>query len=150
MFKPDLWGLLHLEEGEKGYDPDDDDINWYFQWNYQLLDEPHLDIPLVFVNREARSIALDWIQKNDIKIRFQQSSRRLIFTRSWAMFEDILYVPADQAHQFAWDPVNRFRQPDMQDRSYAGRVAPWHLAVPEAVLSIDDFIPGTIDGLMQW
>lgn len=144
LFKPGLWGPRLLEESEECYTPNKDEWNWTFHWNYRLLDEPHLDIPLVFVNREARSIALEWILEAGIK--FLENNHRIHFTRSWAMFDDILYIPADQTQQFVLDAVDRFSQPDIEGRNFQGSLSPFHLAVPEAVLSTDTFVPG----LLQW
>jgi hypothetical protein len=57
--KNGLWGLRHLTEADWDYNPDWDEANWNFDWNHKLLDKVQYEVPLVFVNREARSIALD-------------------------------------------------------------------------------------------
>jgi hypothetical protein len=152
LYKLGLWGPFHFGEGEAYHNYENDNMNWYFQWHSNLLDTPHVDIPLLSVNREARSFALESIRKssNRMGLHFKESGGRSYLTRPWSLYEDILYVPAGQIRQFGNDPHDRMRQPDMQDRYYSGGDAPINIAVPEEVLSMDDFMRGTVDGLMQY
>ncbi|OAA60191.1 hypothetical protein LEL_10814 [Akanthomyces lecanii RCEF 1005] len=67
-----------------------------------LLDgDKEFHIPLVFVNREARGIALSWLDEQGIKLEHPRPGRCL-FRRPFDRTSDTMYVP-----DVKWDDFNK-------------------------------------------
>lgn len=69
-------------------------------FQHHLLDKIQIEIPLAFVNHEARNVALSWIYKQDIKVRFSNNTQPYILTREFDPLSDALYVPFDKISDF--------------------------------------------------
>ena len=49
-------------------------------FQHHLLDNIQIEIPLAFVNHEARDVALCWIHEQDIKVRVNNNTQPYILT----------------------------------------------------------------------
>lgn len=63
---------------------------------------PQFEVPLLFVNREARGIALAWVREQGIEIRPREHRQYPIFVRPFDPMRDVLYVALDK-----WDDLLR-------------------------------------------
>jgi hypothetical protein len=134
-YKKGCWGPRHLTPGDPEYDSMNDDLNLNFEFNHTLLDPLKLNLPLFYVNHEARSVALNWIQNQNLAIRFdRQKSGQLVFIRPFNAETDTLYVARSQWHDFICEPLERPFEEDLVER---------HLGCPGPAfsrLAIDDWI----------
>lgn len=111
FWKKGLWQTSHLTEADPDYippRPGDDDPNLVFRFRHELLDEIQFDVPLAFVNHEARHIALAWLHKQGIETRICKRTRSPIFIRSFDSHRDALYIPLDQEAEALWECSDRF------------------------------------------
>src|ERR1700755_3451136 len=69
VFQKGYWHVRTITEFDEEYCNTPGAANQSFEWRYGSLDDIQIELPLAFVNREARGIALDWIIKHGIKIR---------------------------------------------------------------------------------
>lgn len=105
-------------------------------FQHHLLDNIQIEIPLVFVNHEARDVAFSWIRKHDIKMRFNNSTQSYILTRQFDPIHDALYVPLDQKIDF----LNEYRvitsglRLGSQGYYYSVQPKLTNIAIPEALL----------------
>ncbi|RHZ53849.1 hypothetical protein CDV55_100260 [Aspergillus turcosus] len=135
FFKKGCWRLRRLSESEQGYDPTDPH-HPHFYFDPELLDHVEVNVPLFFVNREARAIALAWCHSQGISIRFSGNQQSPIFARPFNSEQDVLYVPLDQWDGFLCEPYDRMFSPELLDQcvsTYALRLG--GIAVPEAQVS---------------
>ncbi|RHZ43799.1 2EXR domain-containing protein [Aspergillus thermomutatus] len=131
FFKKGCWHLRRLSESEQGYDPTDPS-HPHFYFRPELLDHVEVEVPLYFVNREARRIALAWCREQEISMRFS-GNQSPVFARPFNPEHDVLYVPLDQWDGFLCEPYDRMFAPEMLDQSvstYALELG--GIAVPEA------------------
>jgi hypothetical protein len=135
FYKNGLWGFRRRTEADDGYDAMHDELNWNFAWDYKQLDSVRYDVPLVFVNREARSMALDWIRDQGLKMRTVKDEHRLTFVRGWNPMNDILYVDLGQLEPLIFDVTKRFSEGNI-DGPVTVETHVKHLAVSPALLQI--------------
>ena len=147
FYKPGCWCPRQLTESDQRWDPNDE-FNLDLEFRYDLLDHPHIKIPLVFVNHEARAIALAWVCEQGIETHFrddssdkngdddskQQQQRLDYFVRPFNLMYDAVYVAPDQWNEFMFSSFNRSSEPDLLDKTVDVRPNITHLAVPEALL----------------
>jgi hypothetical protein len=136
FFKKECWDPRRKTEADNwqfGYYPDRDGLNWNFTWHHKRLTSTQYTLPLFFVNREARSIAVHWLHTHGISIRYLPISQKFGFTRLFDPLRDAVYVSLDQWKDFYLDPHDRFQQPDILGRSVTVEADLWHLAVPGVV-----------------
>lgn len=98
---------------------------------------PQVEIPLVFVNRSARVIALDWVQKQDIEMRFCKDRQCHIFIRQFDLKRDAVYITPDKLYDRT-ESLDRIEEPDLFDKILSFVPALSHFAIPEALLEIKD------------
>ncbi|KAI0836742.1 hypothetical protein F5Y06DRAFT_298432 [Hypoxylon sp. FL0890] len=67
IYREGCWGLRQLKETDEGYYPGLDYYNFTFEFRYDLLDDVQFDIPMAFVNREARDVALAWAREQGFR-----------------------------------------------------------------------------------
>lgn len=112
FYSKGYWCPRRLSKFDEGYDPDDEEGNLYFKFRYDFLDHPQLEVPLFFVNREARGIALAWIREQGIKIRFYENRQYPIFVRPFDPMHDARYIARDKWDELLCEPHDRGFQPD--------------------------------------
>ena len=84
-----------------------------FEARQRLLDIVQLEMPLFFVNREARKIALAWIRANNIKMRAGTKRQPLVFVHAFSPMRDVLYITPDTRDEFLSNPDNRMFEGDL-------------------------------------
>lgn len=99
---------------------------------------PQVEIPLVFVNRSARGIALDWVQKQDIEMRFCKDRQCHIFIRQFDLKRDAVYITPDKLYDCCTESLDRIQEPDLFDEIVSFVPALSHFAIPEALLQFKD------------
>lgn len=115
-----LWRPRHLIEGDDEYDPVNNEHNLTLEFRHELLERgSQIEVPLFFVNREARSIALAWIRKQGIKIRFHKDEKQYHFVRPFDPKRDALYVENDMFdfEKFLSEPIDRGFEPDLYEKT---------------------------------
>ncbi|KAJ4263513.1 hypothetical protein NW762_006332 [Fusarium torreyae] len=115
-----------------GYD------NIRFEFRHDLLTMP-VEMPLFFVNRETRGIALSWIRNNGIEIRF--SENRLHFIRRLNPEFDALYLPMEKMLDFDMEPVDRMFEPDLIERMLSEITYLRRFAMPEDFFRTEEPLP---------
>lgn len=69
--------------------------NIRLEFNYTLLEPIPLEVPIYFVNCEARGVALAWARDQGVRTRFCQEVQNHVFVRRFDNEQDTLYVVAD-------------------------------------------------------
>ncbi|GIJ91453.1 hypothetical protein Asppvi_010418 [Aspergillus pseudoviridinutans] len=144
FFKKGCWLERRLSETEQGYDPTDPS-HPHFYFSPELLDQVEVNVPLFFVNREARSIALAWCREQGISVRFSGNQQSPIFARPFNSQHDVLYVPLEQWDEFLVEPYDQMFRLDHCFSSYALEVG--GIAVPEAQVYSN---PSVLHDLFNW
>ncbi|KAM7223087.1 hypothetical protein V8F06_001643 [Rhypophila decipiens] len=120
-----LWQPFDLGEADPGYIPGTDNIG--FRFRTELLDpldsQIHpLSLSLVGVNREARLVALKWIDKHGIQYNLKSPpqnltdshfAQQITFFRPFQRKVDALYIPHSKWDAFCVEPTDRSFQPDL-------------------------------------
>ncbi|KAI0468178.1 hypothetical protein F4859DRAFT_216941 [Xylaria cf. heliscus] len=96
------------------------------EFQHSLLDDARFDIPLAFVSREARSIALAWAEEQGLKVC--SSANGPIFLCPFNPRRDVLYIAPDQWDGFLRDHIELWFgfgliEQDPEIRSHLERVA---------------------------
>ncbi|KAF4225144.1 hypothetical protein CNMCM6457_008502 [Aspergillus fumigatiaffinis] len=147
FFKKGCWRRRRLSETEQGYDPTDPS-HPHFYFDPELLDHVEVNVPLFFVNREARRIALAWCHEQGISLRFARNQQSLIFSRPFNSKHDVLYVPLDQWDGFLCEPYDQMFTPEWTGQSvstYALELGV--IAVPEAQVYSN---PAVLHEMFEW
>ena len=136
LYKSGSWGPYQLDEADTEYNTENDELNWEFRWDYNSLQETYFNVPLFFVNYEARGVALDWLHKHGIETRTiigVENRPRCVFLRSWNLERDAIYVPVKLWNEFLQEPVSRMNRAENEGRTFTMVGGIWHLAVPETL-----------------
>ncbi|KAE8307037.1 hypothetical protein BDV41DRAFT_71960 [Aspergillus transmontanensis] len=104
LYKRGCWHSRRLTQDEKGYDHNNDKCNWCHVWRHDLLDPIQLEVPLLFVNSEARGIALAWIQEQGLKMSFYEDGQAPTAIRPFDPEHDTLYISLDTWRDFSNEP----------------------------------------------
>lgn len=137
FYKKGYWCPRRLTESDEGYDPVRDDLNLLFEFRHDLLDKPQLELPLVFVNREARGIALTWVREQGITIRPRPNGnggQYPAFVLPFDPMRDALYIAFDDWNDCMMEPYDRMEEPDLLDQNVEFIPEVTHIAVSEALL----------------
>ncbi|MCJ1365048.1 hypothetical protein MMC16_004167 [Acarospora aff. strigata] len=134
FYRKGCWCPRRLSKSEEGYDPENDENNLNFEFRHSLLDDAQFEVPLAFVNREARGIALAWVREQGIKIRPGEDRQHHVFVRPFDPMRDALYIALDQWDDFLYEPENRQFQPDLIEHLVDTKPDLTRIAVPEVLL----------------
>jgi hypothetical protein len=121
--RKDIWRPLTLTEEHIWFEPDCE--NLYLEFQHDLVDPVHIKVPLMFVNRESRYIALEWTAKHGIKSFFPTNIEGfgeyepVIFGRRFDPSRDILYIPFDRWYDLLVEVDDRVWQPDIMGRIFS-------------------------------
>jgi 2EXR family len=153
LYKPGSWGPYQLNEADPEYSAENNELNWEFRWDYNLIQDTYFSVPLFFVNHEARSVALGWLYKHRIDTRTiigAENSPRRVFLRGWNPVRDAIYVPIKLWNEFLQEPAYRLNQADIEGRSFTMVGGIWHLAVPETLKITEHDILALFDELQYY
>jgi hypothetical protein len=138
FYKKGGWCPRRLLPSDERYNPETNELNVNFEFRHDLLDAVQLEIPLFFVNREARNIALAWIREHNIDIRvYAYKYGQLpspVFVSPFDPIYDALYIALDKWDEFLCEPDDRCFQPDMVEQFIHVQPADiTRIAMPEAL-----------------
>ena len=137
-YKKGCWCPRRLLPTEEGYDGENDEHNLNFEFHHDMLDAVQYAVPLAFVNREARDIALSWVREHGFEMRSSGHSEDYpIFTRSLDPLRDVLYIAQNQWDDFLREPTDRQYEPDLLDKLLGIEADITRIAVPKALLDSD-------------
>lgn len=135
FYKKGCWRPRRLTASDVGYDPVRDDLNLVFEFRHDLLDATQFEMPLAYVNREARGIALAWIREQDMAIRPRDDKPLYpIYRRSFDPMRDALYIPLEEWENCLAEPYDRMFEPDLINRNVDFIPDVKRIAVSEALL----------------
>ncbi|KAJ6442495.1 acetamidase [Purpureocillium lavendulum] len=94
----------------------------------------HVRIPLLYVNREARDVALAWIQREAkaTEVRYREDGTDRVFGRTFEAQRDALYVETETLNDFYSEPYDRLFEPDLAQRMVSSGPGITRLAVSES------------------
>jgi hypothetical protein len=141
IYKRGCWQPRFLTPSDWDYDDDDPD-NIRYEFRYDFL-SVSFDIPLTFVNREARGVALFWAQRSGIETQCNESQQ--YFQRRMNREIDTLYLPMDRMEDFEAEPLDRQSEEDMINRIVG--VVPYirHFAISEDLFHSEEPVPETLE-----
>jgi len=135
FYRKGCWCPRHLLQSDEEYDPENHEFNLNFEFRHDLLNVVQFKVPLFFVNREARNIALAWVREHGIEIRAREDRQSPVFVCPFNPIRDVLYIALDQWDEFLREPDDRCFQPDLLGPLINFKAADvTGIAVPEALL----------------
>lgn len=148
FYKKGCWQPRYILESDEDYDAE----NFYgieMKYRHEFLDRVEVDIPLFFVNREARGIVRGWMSRKGIEMCFRQGAAQSVFLRHFDPLRDALYVPVDKYDEFCNEPLLRAFEPDLEGitHSYGGREVP-NIALPAELFW--DFVATSDDIILEY
>jgi len=140
FFKKGCWCPGRRTAADCRYDAENDEYNLVFEWRADLLDNIQFKMPMVFVNREARGIALDWIREQGIKTLPGKKGQQPLYVRSFDQTRDALYVSLEKWIEFFSDPFEtHWQRPELLNRQAQVDSDLTRLALPERLLQRDNW-----------
>lgn len=144
--KKECWCPRHLQKSDPGWEPNED-LNLRLDFRHDLLDHIEVEIPLFFVNWEARQAALAWMHKQNITLHFCKDKQCWVFTRPFDQTMDTLYISMDDITGFFIEPIDRLDEPDIFGQSIFVATDVTQIAAPAALFQDDvSFLPE----LFEW
>ena len=134
FYRKGCWCPRRLSKSDEGYDTENDENNLNFEFRHDLLDDVQFEVPLVFVDREARGIALAWVREQGIEIRPCEDRQYPVFVRPFDPMRDALYIAFNKWDDFLCEPDDRQFQPDLFEQLVDIKSDLTRIAVPEALL----------------
>ncbi|KAI1204950.1 uncharacterized protein F4807DRAFT_445119 [Annulohypoxylon truncatum] len=147
IYRKGFWRPRRLTESDEGFDPSNDEHNLNFEFRYDLLDDIQFELPLAFVNREARNIALAWAREQGFKMRPRKGGQYPLFWRPFEPSRDVLFVPFDKWDEFRCEPDDRLWEPDLYGQLVSIETEPTRIAIPEALFRKEDAL---ISGMFRY
>lgn len=122
-------GCWILEDLGLEPDPNGEDLSLEFKTS--LLEPLRIEIPLYFVNREARGVTIKYVQKHNLTMPRDSAQSHFGFLRHFDHRTDTMFLPLRDVDTFFQEQVDRAHAPDLQDRyvSYSFPILP-RLAIP--------------------
>ena len=134
FYRKGCWCPRRLSDSNLGYDPENDENNLNFEFRHDLLDDIQFEIPLVYVNREARDLAFAWLREHGIQIRPREDRQYPVFVRPFDPMRDALYVALNRWDDFLCEPDDRLSQSDLFEQLVDIKSDLTRIAVPAALL----------------
>lgn len=135
FYRKGCWCPRRLLQSDEEYDPTNQELNLNFEFRHDLLDVVQFELPLFFVNREARNIALAWVREHGTEIRALEGRQSLVFVCPFNPIRDVLYIALDKWDDFLREPDDRCFQPDLLEQLISVKPADiTRIAVSEALL----------------
>ncbi|MCJ1278049.1 hypothetical protein MMC21_005863 [Puttea exsequens] len=133
FYKKGCWCPRRRLKSEEDYNHQYEERNLNFEFRLDVLDDSQFEVPLVFVNREARGITLAWVSEQGIEIR-EENTRHPIFVRPFESTCDALYLELDKWNDFLREPYDRQDEPDLLEQVVNIKSHLTRIAVPEELL----------------
>jgi len=143
--------LPRLYKEEEGHDPTDlDPFNAELSHHLDLLDVVQVFVPLIFVNRAARDIAMSWIRDSVHALGIEV--REGILITSFVPTRDILYIGVGKWDDFTSEP-HEFENRTLEEEGIYPMVT-WYdanvrrLAVPSKLLEKENSLVNDLHSLI--
>lgn len=146
-YRKGCWCPRCISGSGNGYNPEyPADI--YLEFRHDLLEPVQVEVPLVFVNREARTIALAWVHNQGIEMRFREDKQCHVFVRPFDPAQDTLYITPDEVDDYYTETLIQPYEPGPNDRFMNTPCpSPTRIAVPEAQIQRD---PVVLFEMIDW
>jgi hypothetical protein len=146
FYKPGGWTPLSIS-------PECVSPNLHLEYHHDVLDAVQVEMPLFFVNREARYIALAWMQKHNIKMRVYGPKygqvQSPVFVRPFNPVHHALYITVDQWIGFNSEPYDQCSEPDMIKKNFCPHPAKvTSMVLPKALFQDKDHSFSLLDDPM--
>lgn len=136
-YRRGYWHPRWIPPGDKDFDPSHQP-NIDLEFRSDLFDKIKVQLPMLFVNWEARGIALAWAHQKRFKMRFYKNHQCHILTRSFDPMHDALYIAPHQVHSFCEEATERMGYPDICDHIITMAPFLFNAAIPEALLYAEE------------
>ncbi|KAL6871305.1 hypothetical protein J3F83DRAFT_654162 [Trichoderma novae-zelandiae] len=138
-YQKGYWGPRNLPKAEPGANHPDGGHGMgeepiAFDFHHEKLDSVHVDISMASVNLEARSVALAWLRKQGVKMRFHEARECPVFVHRFDPMRDALFVGMNQWHAFCNEPHNRLAEPDLSGYTVNSTTELTRIAVPHTTI----------------
>ncbi|OAA75732.1 hypothetical protein LEL_07720 [Akanthomyces lecanii RCEF 1005] len=110
------WRVRRLNESDPEFIPVDGELEMKFRTDLLGYDNQY-QVPLIFVNHEAHSLAVSWLDEHGIKIKILRP-KQYIFTRPFDYDSDVLYIADDKWKDFCSEPGDRQHAADLLNRNH--------------------------------
>lgn len=140
-YKKGCWGLRSLPKSEVDLILDqmlvmeEDTIDYDFR--HEMLDPVQVELPMAFVNREARSVALSWMRKRGVEMRFDKGRNCHVFEERFDPRRDALFITQNQWDDFCLEPFDRLAQPDLASHTVKSDADLTRIAIPHPTVGTD-------------
>jgi hypothetical protein len=135
FYQPGCWRA-------EGAEPDLDLL-----FEHELLNV-HIELPVAFVNKEARSIVQAYIRRLGLATK-ARSHQDAVFTRKFNPTVDAIYIKPNQLIDLITDIYGRMAQPDVQGQVFSPQSAFPRIAMSAATLR-EEIRTGGLPELMFW
>ncbi|KAI1769300.1 hypothetical protein GGR53DRAFT_153461 [Hypoxylon sp. FL1150] len=99
-----------------------------------LLNRAQMEVPVAFVNTEARRNAIAWALKQGSRILTCFDGNVPVFLRALNPDRDALYVASDQWDDFTLEPLERAFEPDMLRKRHILEPCLVRIALPKSLV----------------
>ncbi|UPL00490.1 hypothetical protein LCI18_011424 [Fusarium solani-melongenae] len=125
-YREGLWHRRFLRPGDEGHFPELED---YIELEFRpdLVIQISVELPLILVNHEARSVTLEWARKNGVKI--PPGSDNHTCMRPFDPELDVIYIEISQMMDFFRAPHERMFEDDSVGRIISSSKRPKRLAI---------------------
>ncbi|UKZ60674.1 uncharacterized protein TrAtP1_001944 [Trichoderma atroviride] len=104
-------------------------------FRHEMLDDVHIDMPIVFVNREARSTALSWARAQGIKMDFNTDKACHVFVLPFNPWQDALFINSHKLEEFCVEPADRLAGLQLRGQSAYSNPDITQVALPHTALT---------------
>ena len=135
FYRKGCWCPRRLTQSDEGYDPEHEDRNMNLEFRHNLLEDAWYDVPLLFVCRESRGIALAWVHEQGLTMcRRKDGGRDPVCVRPFDPLRDALYVASDKWDDFVHEVDDRTSEPDLYEQLVDVRSEVECIAIPQVLL----------------
>ncbi|KAL6893365.1 hypothetical protein GGI43DRAFT_182258 [Trichoderma evansii] len=135
-YKKGCWDLRDPLEGES--DEENDAFtraDKILDFRLEMLDDVHIDMPIVFVNREARATALSWARTQGIIMDFNTERGCHLFVLPFDPWQDALFINSHKLEEFCLEPADRLAGLQLRGQSAYSNPAITRVALPHTALT---------------
>lgn len=149
-YKKGCWNARRATKGESFERPADARADMeppVFEFQHGKLDAVQVDVPLAFVSREARGVALDWARSQGIEMRYCTEKKCHVFVHPFSLAQDALIIGMHQWEDFHIEPYERLVQPPLYGQPVIVNTEITRIALPQPTIWTDCY---TVTDLFQW
>ncbi|EHK22563.1 uncharacterized protein TRIVIDRAFT_230606 [Trichoderma virens Gv29-8] len=141
-YRRECWGPRDLRKSEVDHQlldqmPGNTENAVDFDFRHEMLAATHVNLPLAFVNREARSVALAWIQQRGVEMRFDEDRKCHVFEQRFDPRRDALYIGISQWEDFCLEPFDQLAEPDFSSHTVSSDTGLTRIAIPDTPYDTD-------------